>query len=338
MTSSITAIGYPRATPSATPLAAAARSGSQGSPTATGSEATPALVQLTLSAAATSPGAASSGQSPDTQALSTMVQVTESSRDARARAAEEQLKQLIQQVKLLRQLGGDPKTVARQAAELAKEIGAAAKNFAAAAGSDSIGITTAGATGTPTPATAATSGTTTDQQQLAAEASQAEATAQQCETTSGSAGTGTTATTATSSATTTSPPTSDETGTPAGKATGADDGDRNNPGRGSVVPATTSQASAGQALLGQLTTAGAASSSRSQAVASEQKLFDDVKIALASLKALIDRAAAADPHDKKDGQKAVHDAEKDVDAAVDTIGQHDEGDAPVPAARINVVA
>ena len=88
MTSSITAIGYPRATPSATPLAAAARSGSQGSPTATGSEATPALVQFTLSAAATSPGAASSGQSPDTQALSTMVQVTESSRDARARADE----------------------------------------------------------------------------------------------------------------------------------------------------------------------------------------------------------------------------------------------------------
>ena len=60
--------------------------------------------------------------------------VGDSARAARSGAAMARLEALKQRLKMLMMMGGDPKTVARQAAQIAKEIGEAAKEYAAAGG------------------------------------------------------------------------------------------------------------------------------------------------------------------------------------------------------------
>ncbi len=65
--------------------------------------------------------------------------------------ARQKLEALKQRLKMLMMMGGDPKAVAREAAQIAKEIGQAAKDYAASAG----GAPAAGADATPPPETAA---------------------------------------------------------------------------------------------------------------------------------------------------------------------------------------
>jgi hypothetical protein len=86
--------------------------------------------------------------------------------------ARQKLEALKQRLKMLMMMGGDPKTVAREAAQIAKEIGQAAKDYAAAAGGGSAGAAAATADATP-PADAA----------QAAETAQADAPAATADTT-----------------------------------------------------------------------------------------------------------------------------------------------------------
>src|ERR1700732_4067996 len=58
--------------------------------------------------------------------------VGDSAKAARSGAAMAKLEALKQRLKMLMMMGGDPKAVARQAAQIAKEIGEAAKEYAAA--------------------------------------------------------------------------------------------------------------------------------------------------------------------------------------------------------------
>jgi hypothetical protein len=60
--------------------------------------------------------------------------VGDSAKAARSGAAMARLEALKQRLKMLMMMGGDPKMVARQAAQIAKEIGEAAKEYAAAGG------------------------------------------------------------------------------------------------------------------------------------------------------------------------------------------------------------
>ncbi|HEX4709387.1 hypothetical protein [Phenylobacterium sp.] len=60
--------------------------------------------------------------------------VSDSAKAARSGAAMAKLESLKQRLKMLMMMGGDPKTVAREAAQIAKEIGEAAKEYAAAGG------------------------------------------------------------------------------------------------------------------------------------------------------------------------------------------------------------
>src|ERR1700743_226489 len=85
--------------------------------------------------------AAASSQlfAPSTQATVRRLQPTSPSPQASPSAlAKAKLQALQQRLKMLMLMGGDPKTVAKEAAQIAKEIGQAAKAYAdAAGGSDS---------------------------------------------------------------------------------------------------------------------------------------------------------------------------------------------------------
>ena len=78
-------------------------------------------------------GAAGSRLDDAKKALATMSGVAKSMRRSRSGQARERLRQLLEQVKRLRMIVGDPKTMARQAAKLAKEIADAAKDYTAGA-------------------------------------------------------------------------------------------------------------------------------------------------------------------------------------------------------------
>ena len=69
--------------------------------------------------------------------------VGDSAKAARSGAAMAKLEALKQRLKMLMMMGGDPKTVARQAAQIAKEIGEAAKEYAAAGGGTPVPVPTA---------------------------------------------------------------------------------------------------------------------------------------------------------------------------------------------------
>jgi hypothetical protein len=88
--------------------------------------------------------------------------VGDSAKAARSGAAMAKLEALKQRLKMLMMMGGDPKTVARQAAQIAKEIGEAAKEYAAAGGTPGPTPTAAPQTPPPPGASADDAPQTTD--------------------------------------------------------------------------------------------------------------------------------------------------------------------------------
>jgi hypothetical protein len=104
-------------------------------------------------------------------AIRTLHQVQKQLVDDRKSAALQKLERLREQLRILRSLGGDPKTIARQAKLIAQEIGAAATEYAAAVASEGGGDASAPAdpsstapagsdTGSSASGTAATAGST----------------------------------------------------------------------------------------------------------------------------------------------------------------------------------
>lgn len=96
------------------------------------------------------------------QAVTTMKNVAVESKAARKRLAKDKLEQLLKQLAMLMQLGGDPKTVARQAAMLAKQIAGAAKDFRESTAVDSPAAETTPAP-SPTPSAASAAASNADQ-------------------------------------------------------------------------------------------------------------------------------------------------------------------------------
>jgi hypothetical protein len=76
-------------------------------------------------------------------AVAKLKTVGDSAKAARSGAAMAKLEALKQRLKMLMMMGGDPKTVARQAAQIAKEIGEAATEYAAAGGGTPAPVPTA---------------------------------------------------------------------------------------------------------------------------------------------------------------------------------------------------
>ena len=95
----------------------------------------------TTSSTSSSVSSSAATQRAEAQALATITQVAKATRNAGAAIAQDQLRQLLLRIKVLCLLGGDPKTVARQAAQLAKEVGAAAGNLMMTAGASSTSST-----------------------------------------------------------------------------------------------------------------------------------------------------------------------------------------------------
>ena len=114
--------------PSTSAIAAAAQStGGLGPPVQKAASATHAANPATPS-----PSDQKLQQARD--ALVKLKAVRGSAQASRSDAARAKLEALKQRLKMLMMMGGDPKTVARQAAQIAKEIGQAAKEYAAAGG------------------------------------------------------------------------------------------------------------------------------------------------------------------------------------------------------------
>jgi hypothetical protein len=262
-------------------------------------------------------------QRAEAQALATVTQVAKATRNAGAAIAQDQLRQLLLRIKVLCLLGGDPKTVARQAAQLAKEVGAAAGNLMVTAGASSTSSTSsAAASGTDNAAnTGANAGTETDG--APEEAGQAEETE----------GVSTSASTETHQdvATPTLSPT-DAAGSPA--TDGAGDHE--------VI---TDLTAARRTLVNQLIATGATVTTLSSAPSSAQALamtgpssLDQIREALSSLKGLVARTAL-ESHDKSHALRAIRKAEKDVDMAFSTVktGDIPEASSPTPVS-VNVTA
>jgi hypothetical protein len=115
---------------------------------ATGAQATGGIgasaSQTTLSAAAPVDTAAADQKLQQMRdAVVKLKTVSDSAKAARSGAAMAKLEALKQRLKMLMMMGGDPKTVARQAAQIAKEIGEAAKEYAAAGGGTPVPVPTA---------------------------------------------------------------------------------------------------------------------------------------------------------------------------------------------------
>src|ERR1700744_6310031 len=72
------------------------------------------------------------GNRSDSQALASMNRLASQKGDAARQAAKEKLARLKAQLASLMMMGGDPKFRAEKAAEIAKEIGKAAKEYASA--------------------------------------------------------------------------------------------------------------------------------------------------------------------------------------------------------------
>jgi hypothetical protein len=72
-------------------------------------------------------------------ALSRMQATAASAKASPSELAKAKLNALKERLKMLMMMGGDPKTVAKQAAQIAKEIGAAAKEYADSAGGSDTG-------------------------------------------------------------------------------------------------------------------------------------------------------------------------------------------------------
>jgi hypothetical protein len=265
---------------------------------------------------------ATAPQSASAQALSTVTQVAASTRNARAAAAAaaQRLIQLIAQVKILNLMGGDPKAVARQAAALAKEIGAQAQTLAINSSTGTDPVATAAE---PSSETASGTGTGTGQQPLAAEAQQAEATAE---------GVATAAASPPTHAATTPPSTA-----PSTAPAGSGDTEGKTASDSDATGDAGDAAAAREALVKQLTGTGTSLTAPTGTGGVAPTLMDQVKVALSSLKSLIDRAAVK-PHEKKKALKTVHDAETDVDAAARSLSSQAAGDSSTAARIINLIA
>nr|MEA2797210.1 colicin import rane protein [Phenylobacterium sp.] len=133
---------------------------------ATGAQATGGIgasaSQTTLSAAAPVDTAAADQKLQRMRdAVVKLKTVGDSAKAARSGAAMAKLEALKQRLKMLMMMGGDPKAVARQAAQIAKEIGEAAKEYAAAGGGTPAPTPTAAQqTSAPAAAPGATAGDT----------------------------------------------------------------------------------------------------------------------------------------------------------------------------------
>jgi hypothetical protein len=85
----------------------------------------------------TAPTPASADEARNAKTLSALNQLRQSAnsdKDAAADAAKKKLEALRQRLRTLMMMGGDPRAVAKEAAQIAKEIGAAAKAYAKASG------------------------------------------------------------------------------------------------------------------------------------------------------------------------------------------------------------
>jgi hypothetical protein len=248
-----------------------------------------------------------------------MAKIATDGRRATGDAAMARLSRLIAEAKTLEMMGGEPRARAKAAAELARQIKEAAKDFAASADPGVVGTSGVAAV-TDTQSTLATAAS-------AAASATAVATSPGSTTQDGANGQ-TAAADSGASPTPNSPaPTNSAAASPS--TNGA-------PPAGNPAPATASTAlgtpqdavraaaATGARLLAQLGPAGVAGVNRSKAEASERAFFGQVKAALAGLRGIIARAASED----RDGhwRKEVDAASKAVDAAIDTIGAHGEGE------------
>ncbi|MBI1207867.1 MAG: hypothetical protein GC191_11330 [Azospirillum sp.] len=275
------------------------------------------------------------------KALGSLTSVVKSARRARSGQAKERLAQLVEQVKLLRRMGGDPKVLARRAAQLAKEIAAAAKDYAASTSGGTEGLAVTSAASGITASAGSTPGATATAEADPASSSRTEAPG------SGEA------------------PSSGETqGAENGAAAGeeaakalAEAHDAEHQGETGAGPDRPADAKAGErpgdpakpsdspgqdpkAAIEPLAAQADANKARRGAIDAERRFFGEVKAAVSGLRALIERAAqdAKRKHDDRAAEetaeqiKHARKAAKEVDAAIDTIGQHDEGEPPTDAA------
>ena len=250
--------------------------------------------------------------SQSNQALQTMTTSVDAMRRSRKSAAKERLRQLIEQVKLLRQLGGDPKQVARQAARLAKDIAAATKEYGAGAGEGGDGATGAATTVAGAPSTDASPAETTNATAAAA-----------------TFGTAAAATVSTATTVATAPSSAAAAGEAAQAAAQADHGDRspnqapaaahddasadkNQAGQENGKPAQTGAAAEqtnsdqAKAAREQLLAAGAAAGALAAERNEDSKLLDGVRNALSNLRGMI-RHSAREAEHKRD-RHGVHEA------------------------------
>ena len=83
------------------------------------------------------------------EAITKLKTLGDTAKSTGSEIARQKLEALKQRLKMLLMMGGDPKAVAREAAQIAKEIGAAAKDYAAAAGGGSADAAAAAPDETP---------------------------------------------------------------------------------------------------------------------------------------------------------------------------------------------
>ena len=145
--------------------------------------AQPGLTAPPRGATRSLPTAAAGLQAASSQTLATVTQVAKAARSSRSAGAADRLKQLLMMIKVLCLVGGDPKTVAHRAAQLAKEISAAAKTCTTAV-DDSPAPTEGEGTASAGECDQA-AGTPAAPPQVAADVNQAQATAQAAATAAG---------------------------------------------------------------------------------------------------------------------------------------------------------
>lgn len=210
--------------------------------------------------------------------------------------AKAKLEALKQRLKMLLLMGGDPKTVAKQAAQIAKEIGQAAKAYA-----DASGGATASATAAETPdtATAPTAPAATSDPATTDPATMADPVA--------SADPAVAAATTPDGATGTPPSAGPGTPTTADSSTAA---------KGSTPAAAKADPTSPIKTTSQHPATGGSDRAASDPVIAEAKVL--AAQAKAILKAAIQRAKRehANPKELKDDQATMDAAEKDIDDAV----------------------
>ena len=227
-------------------------------------------------------------------------------RRARASIAMENLGQLVKQARMLQLLGGDAKTRARMAADIAKRIGEALKSYSDNADRDSAGdaAVAAAATSVSTPrdvggAPASTEAATSATAQVTAEAK------------------GVVAGAAAIAKSATAPAKADDSSAPSAIERAARDG---------------------AALKDKLGAAGDAAVVRAKALAKTRAFFNRVRATLDTLQSVIERGDDAEEHEQASNKttvnshadserKTIAEAKKAFEKAASSIGHHGEGEA-----------